>query len=133
MSKKSKRGLKLPFLLPLGKIAAFYVPAQKMNEPQFGRDGQTPTQIFDAFFLSSFGGLTHEKSSIQGRWVTEGGNKVFSDQHERYEISFSGKRKLVELVTFLAEMCALLEEDSIYLMIGDRSWLVTPKDRQAKT
>jgi hypothetical protein len=112
------------FLVPLGRIAVFYVPAAKMDDPQFGRDGQTPTQMFDRFFLEKFGGLTHEESQIRGQWTSEDGQKVFTDVHERYEVSFSGKKKAVEFLEFLSEMCGYLQEDSIYLTMRTRSWLV---------
>jgi hypothetical protein len=115
-----------PFLVPLGRIATFYVPAQKMDDPRFGRDGLTPTEMFDRFFLRKFGGLTHEESHIRGEWTAGEGQVVFTDLHERYEVSFSGKEKAAEFLNFLAEMCGLLQEQSIYLTIGTRSWLVKP-------
>jgi hypothetical protein len=116
----------LPFLVPLGRIATFYVPAHKMSDPQFGRDGCTPTQIFDEFFLRKFGGLTHEESHIRGEWTAGDGQKVFTDLHQRYEVSFSGKEKAVEFLNFLSEMCGRMQEESIYLTMGTRSWLVKP-------
>jgi hypothetical protein len=114
------------FLVPLGRIAVFYVPAHKMNDPAYGCDGRTPTQMFDEFFLRKFGGLTHEASHIRGQWTSPDGQKVFTDLHQRYEVSFSGKKKAMEFLTFLSEMCRRLQEDSIYLTMGTRSWLVKP-------
>ena len=115
------------FLVPLGRIAVFYVPAEKMDDPQFGRDGQTPTQMFDEFFLRNFGGLTHEESHIRGEWISEDGQKAFTDLHQRYEVSFSGKKKGTEFLHFLSEMCGLLKEDSIFLTMGKKAWLVKPR------
>ncbi len=115
-----------PFLVPLGRIAVFYVPAQKMNDSRFGRDGRTPTQLFDEFFLLHFGGLTHEESHIRGEWTSSDGQKTFTDLHQRYEVSFSGKRKEKAFLNFLSEMCGLLGEESIYLTMGTRAWLVKP-------
>jgi len=117
----------LPFIIPLGKTAVFYVPAKKMDDARYGRDGRTPTQLFDEFFLENYGGLTHEESKIQGQWTTPGGHSVMTDLHERYEVSFAGKARTVQFLEFLSEMCGLLEEQSIYLTLGDRSWLVTPR------
>jgi hypothetical protein len=114
------------FLVPLGRIAVFYVPAHKMGNAAFGRDGRTPTQMFDEFFLQNFGGLTHEESHIRGEWTSGDGQKVFTDLHQRYEVSFSGREKLEAFVRFLSEMCGLLGEESIYLTIGTRAWLVKP-------
>ena len=113
-------------LVPLGRIAVFYVPTDKMDDPQFGRDGLTPTELFDRFFLEKFGGLTHEESSIRGEWTSEDGQKVFSDRHQRYEVSFSGKKKGIEFLKFLSEMCGRLKEESIYLTMGTRAWLIKP-------
>jgi hypothetical protein len=113
-------------LVPLGRVAVFYVPAAKMVDPAFGREGQLARDILERFFLANFGGLTHEISNIRGQWTSPDGQKVFTDQHERYEVSFAGREKLRIFLGFLSEMCQLLEEDSIYLTIGTRSWLVRP-------
>ncbi len=126
MKRRKVRHSDYDLLIPLGRIAVFYVPAEKMDDPQFGLDGLTPTQMFDQFFLQKFGGLTHEESHIRGKWTGPDGQKVFTDSHQRYEVSFSGKKKAREFLRFLSEMCARLREDSIYLTIGTRSWLVKP-------
>ena len=85
---KKRKAAKVPYLVPLGRTATFYVPAQKMDDPMFGRDGRSATQLFDEFFLQHFGGF----------------------------------------VNFLSDMCRLLQEESIYVTMGDRSWLVTPRE-----
>jgi hypothetical protein len=123
-----KRHLKKhdPTLVPLGTIAVFYVPADKMDDPRYGRDGKTPTELFDEFFLREFGGLTHEESRIRGQWTSADRQKVFTDLHQRYEVSFSGKRKGRQFLKFLSEMCGRLDEQSLYLTIGTRAWLVQP-------
>ena len=123
---KRKRPPVVPFLVPLGRTAVFYVPALKMDDSRYGQGGQTPTQMFDGFFLQKFGGLTHEESHIRGEWTSEDGQKVFTDLHQRYEVSFAGKEKLTEFLNFLSEMCQRLQEESIYLTIGTRAWLVKP-------
>ena len=116
----------LPFVVPLGQVAVFYAPAHKMDDPRYGRDGRTPTQMFDEFFLNKYGGLTHEESRIQGKWTTDGGQRVNVDLHERYQISFAGEDRIVEFLEFLSEMCGLLQEDSLYVTMGDHSFLVKP-------
>jgi hypothetical protein len=126
---KPKRLQHASFLVPLGRLAVFYVPAQKMDDPQYGCDGLTPTQMFDQFFLRNFGGLTHEESHIRGEWTSGDGQIVFTDLHERYEVSFAGKKKANEFLNFLSEMCGRLREESIYLTMGSRSWLVKPPQR----
>jgi len=113
-------------LVPLGRVAVFYVPADKVVDPAYGRDGLLARDIFERFFLANFGGLTHEVSNIRGQWTSPDGQKVFTDLHERYEVSFAGRDKMRVFLAFLSEMCGLLEEDSIYLTMGTRSWLVKP-------
>jgi len=125
---KKRKAAKVPYLVPLGRTATFYVPAEKMDDPMFGQDGRTATQLFDEFFLQHFGGLTHEESKIRGQWTSPDGQKVFTDLHQRYEVTFSGKKKSREFVNFLSDMCRLLQEESIYVTMGDRSWLVTPRE-----
>ena len=115
-----------PFLVPLGTIAVFYVPAEKMDDPRFGIGGKTATEMFDEFFLRHFGGLTHEESHIRGQWTSADQQKVFTDLHQRYEVSFLGKKKEQQFLGFLSEMCGHLQEESIYLTIGNRAWLVKP-------
>lgn len=113
-------------MVPLGRTAVFYVPAHKMSDPRYGSDGRTPTDLFDRFFLTHFGGLTHEASHIRGQWTSADGTKVFTDLHQRYEVSFSGREKLEKFLSFLSEMCGRLEEESLYVTIGSRSWLIKP-------
>ena len=54
-------------------------------------------------------------------------NKLIKDKHERYEIAFDGEQNLKKFVGFLSELCDIIEEDSIYLIVGDESYLVKPK------
>ncbi len=123
---KAKRWKRLPFLVAMGKTANFYVPAAKMNDPRYARDGRTAGQLFDEFLIGNFGGFTHEVSQIRGQWVGDNGTKVFTDEHQRYEVAFGDKSKAAEFFRFMAEMCRLLEESSIYVTYGGNSWLVAP-------
>ncbi|HEX4144736.1 MAG TPA: hypothetical protein VHY91_14620 [Pirellulales bacterium] len=123
---KNKRVAKLPFVAAMGKTASFYVPSDKVNDSKYGRDGRKPSQRFEEFFVTHFGGFTHEQSQIKGRWVGEGGNKLFVDEHQRYEVAFAGEHKAKLFLDFLSEMCGLMEEGSIYLTYGGHSWLVSP-------
>ena len=117
-------GRELKFLVPLGRVAVFYVPAHKLHESALGREGLTPAELFERFFLERFGGLTHEISNIQGQWVSSAHLKVIQERHERYEISLADEDQIREFLTFLSRMCAQLQEESIYVTMGDRSWLV---------
>jgi hypothetical protein len=123
---KNKQVETLSFVASMGKTASFYVPADKLHDSKYGRDGHKPSQMFEKFFVTHFGGFTHEQSQIKGRWMGEGGTKMFTDEHQRYEVAFSGKHNATLFLNFLSEMCGLMEEGSIYLNYGGRSWLISP-------
>lgn len=108
----------LPFVESLGRMAIFYLPIKKL-------DKKISNEI-EIYLLDKFGGFTHEKSEIKGRWKSS--NKVFEDFHERYEVSFAGKENVLEFVDFLSNLCEKLNEDSIYLTMGEHSWLVRTKN-----
>ena len=135
---RNKKLAQLPFVADMGKTASFYVPADKVNDSRYGRDGLRPSQMFEQFFVANFGGFTHEQSQIKGRWVGDGGEgdtsasgtKVFIDEHQRYEVAVAGREKTELFLKFLSEMCGLLEEGSIYLTYGGHSWLVAPPAKQ---
>jgi hypothetical protein len=100
----------------IGKTAIFYLPSNKLN------DG-TRKMLHD-FFVGKYNAYTHESSDIKGYWVS--GGELIRDEHERYEISLMGKENFMALVDFLAELAQAVEEDSIYLAIGEESYLISP-------
>ena len=101
----------------IGKVAIFYIPENKLTKP-------VRKKLHD-FFVKNYNAYTHEVSKIQGYWVKQ--NKLIKDKHERYEIAFDGEQNLKKFVGFLSELCDIIEEDSIYLIVGDESYLVKPK------
>ena len=108
----------------IGKMAAFYVPSNKLSKKEFGENGETPKDMFHNFFMKNFNAYTHEKSGIEGFWREEKGAIVI-DENERYEVSFlDNNEQLEKFIKFLSKMCSLLKENSIYVTIGDSSWLV---------
>jgi hypothetical protein len=127
---KNKHVAKLPFAASMGKTASFYVPADKVNDSRYGRNGRKPSKMFEEFFVENFGGFTHEQSQIKGRWVGEGGNVVFTDEHQRYEVAFAGQQQANLFFAFLSDMCGLMEEGSIYLTYGGQSWLISPPAKE---
>ena len=91
---------------------------------KFGENGETPKDMFHNFFMKHFNAYTHEKSGIEGFWREEKGAIVI-DENERYEVSFlDNNEQLEKFIKFLSKMCSLLKENSIYVTIGDSSWLV---------
>lgn len=128
--------MKLPNAVYIGHVAVFYVPIKKLDmvvEGEFPyraqvRDGSfvdlTVRSLLHNYFVQNFNAYTHEVSNIQGYWMDK--DLLVRDEHERYEVSFTGREKVKEFVTFLSELCSLIKEDSIYLTMGYKSWLVVP-------
>lgn len=116
----------LPNAVYIGQVAVFYIPSSKLDIPL----EKTPRQMLHDFFMANFSAYTHEVSNIQGYWLNK--NILVKDQHERYEVSFDGKEKVIGFVKFLSEICGLIKEDSIYLTMGNESWLVMPLQPQVQ-
>jgi hypothetical protein len=98
----------------IGKTAVFYVPAEKLNE-------KIRLKIHD-FLVDNYNAYTHEVSEIKGYWSDK--NELIKDEHERYEVSFSGDENLKNFIFFISEICNEAKEESIYLKIGEESYLV---------
>lgn len=101
----------------IGKLAVFYLPSNKLTN-------KVRKEIHD-FFVSRHKAYTHELSDIKGYW--HDGKDLLNDSHERYEISFKGKEKFKEFLDFLSNLCENISEKSIYLTMGEESFLVKPK------
>ena len=112
-------------LVYLGQVAVFFIPVQKLDSPEFGKDGKTPREIFEDFLMDHYDAFTLEISNTQGLWREHKQAPIFRDENARYEVSFDGEVK--PFVMFLSEMCSLLKEQSIYLTMGYKSWLVLPR------
>jgi len=100
----------------IGKVAVFYIPSNKLTDEI--------KKEMHHFFVSRHKAYTHESGDIKGYW--HDGERLTSDSHERYEISFKGREKFREFVDFLSEICKKIGEKSIYLTIADDSYLVRP-------
>lgn len=115
-------------LLPIGQVAVFYVPVQKLDCPEYGLSGRTPRQMFEEFFMDHYNAYTLELSNTQGFWREHRHTQIFRDENARYEVSFDGKDRVPSFVDFLSMMCALMGEEAIYLTMGYQSYLVLPKE-----
>lgn len=122
--------MKLPNAVYIGHVAVFYIPAKKLDAPlgdavdRHLHKGHTAREILHDFFVKNYNAYTHEVSKIHGYWMDK--DILVKDEHERYEVSFSGRDKVKEFVLFLSEICSLIKEDAIYLTMGYKSWLVVP-------
>ena len=100
----------------VGKVAIFYLPSEKLTK-------RVRDKLHE-FFMSRYSAYTHESSEIRGYWSYQ--DKLFKDKHERYEVSFKGDEKFKEFVLFLSELCDMTNEESIYMSIGEESYLIKP-------
>ena len=114
--------MKLPNAVYIGHVAVFYIPETKLDLVL--EDGRTARSILHDFCVENYNAYTHEVSKIQGYWVNK--DILVKDQHERFEISFEGKEKVKKFVAFLSELCKMIQEESIYLTMGYKSWLIVP-------
>lgn len=115
-------------LIYLGHMAVFYVPVQKLDNLVFGKDNKTPKELFEEFLMENYNAYTLEISDTQGFWREHNRSQIFCDKNARYEVGFDGQNRIEGFVSFLSEMCFLMQEQAIYLTMGHKSWLVTPKE-----
>lgn len=109
-------------VIPLGKMTAFYVPSNKLDAP--GPAGlQSPRAHIHEFLIRNFRAYTHTPAPVKGFWLGEG-ERVVHDVLERFEVSFGAEKDFRRLVTFLRELCQMLDEAAIYLTRGEDSFLV---------
>jgi hypothetical protein len=114
-------------LVYLGQLAVFYVPVQKLDLLEFGKDRQTPRMLFEEFLMENYNAFTLTITNMQGFWRQDKHGPISREQNARYDVSFEGD--VEPFVLFLSEMCYRLQEQSIYLTMGSKSWLVLPKER----
>ena len=111
-------------LIYIGQIAVFYIPIQKLS---LEVNGQTAETMFETFLMDNFNAYSVRFSDTKGFWREHEKAKIFIDENARYEVSFDGSERVKPFIDFLSNMCALLEEEAIYLVMGYQSWLVTPR------
>lgn len=100
----------------IGKVVVFYLPINKIKK-------EIRKKIHN-FFVKNYYAYTHEVSNIKGYWSKN--NKIIKDEHEKYEVSFKGRKNLNKFINFISEICSIIKEDSIYLNIGGESYLIKP-------
>ncbi len=123
-----------PEIVHLGRMAVFLVPAYKMRRRFEKPDGKSTDydRIFgvseeerlDLELIKRYQGITKVTANVEGSYRL--GDKLVKDAHIRYEVSFRGPDKVLEFVELLKELCRKLNEDSIYLTMGENSYLVRP-------
>lgn len=112
----------MPSLRSLGTMTVFYVPSHKLDDPRYGSAPTVRIQIHN-FLMENYRAYTHTPSPVKGYWMNDEA-VLYHDVMERYEVSFDHEAQFDAVVQFLGELCAVLDEESIYLTRGDRSFLV---------
>jgi hypothetical protein len=116
-----------PNLTCIGQMAVFYIPSAKLDDVRYGAFYQTPRQLIHHFVIDNYDAYTHQQSDIQGFWRQGRGGRIVHDRNEMFEVSFLGAERVWEFVDFLATLCHLLEEECLYLTMGFKAWLVSPR------
>ena len=105
-------------LQPIGRMAVFFVPAQKLAVKP-----DTQNRLEEKL-LSTYQGYTKMTQHIEGHYCM--GHEVVKDEHIRYEVSFPGKKQIPAFVALISRLARDLGEEAIYLTMGQHSYLVTP-------
>lgn len=110
-------------LIPLGTMTVFYVPSQKLDDDRFFENRRTARSVIHEFLMQRFRAYTQTPTPVKGFWVDHE-DSLHHDVMERFEVSFNEENDFDKIIQFLVEMCRTLNEDSIYVTRGDRSFLV---------
>lgn len=109
----------------LGLIGVFLLPSLKLKEHS-KKNGKTFEEIIHQFLMRKFNGYTAAGGNIFGYWKSPKGREFYGE-HKEYRVSFTAKEDIPTLEGFLAKIGAELREQSIYMEIGEKSWLIYPK------
>lgn len=110
----------------LGTMVDFLLPSLKLK--QRGEGGKTLEDDLHHFLLHHFNGYTATAGNVFGYWKNANG-KEFYGEHIEYKVSLKNKKSIGLLENFLIKMAAEMNELSVYLAAGNKSWLLYPKNR----
>jgi hypothetical protein len=108
---------------PLGYTAVFLLPSLKLKEPS--RDGQPNEIRLHVFLMDHFAGYTAQAGNIFGYWRNGPGPDSYGE-HREFSVAFADRSKVTLLKEFLATMARDLNEDCVYLCVGDEASLIYP-------
>lgn len=109
----------------LGRMAHFYIPADKWENPSITFRSKTVRILVDEFLMGNYNGFT-VRGPFVGKWRSGKGHPAFEELVIEIKASFRGKEKIPKLQKFLAGMCKLMNEECLYLEMGEDSMLVFP-------
>jgi len=105
----------------LGRMAVFCIPAEKWNNTSYHRDSKLVSELVDEFLTENYNGY-NVRGPIDGKW------NGHQEQMMEIKASFLGKDRIPKLQEFLADLCAFMEEQCIYLETGEDAFLVYPDE-----
>lgn len=107
----------------LGAMVVFLLPSLKLKRKV--EKGESLEDKLHDFLLKKFNGYTAAAGNIFGYWKNAAG-KEFYGEHKEYKVSLLDKKEIETLEKFLAILASKMGEESIYLSIGEESWLLYP-------
>lgn len=107
---------KMPIVL-IGDNCEFYIPLAKHNLVE---------QKLHSYFVNRHNAYSLERPEIKGFWRHNRSSELLEEKHVKYICGISHV-DLSHFVAFLSEMCSLMKEQAIYVTMGHKSWLVTPR------
>lgn len=108
----------------LGRSATFLLPSLKLKRPRTD-EGSLEDRVH-TFLMDNFGGYTAAAGNIFGYWKDESGKSSYGE-HRQFTIALVEDSKLPSLKNFLADLSAELNEDCLYLTVGDQVVLIYPE------
>lgn len=99
----------------LGPMANFLLPSLKLRQRELQREVEDT-------LLEKFGGFTVTSGAISGYWLDEHGDPMYGE-HQEYKVAV--RERADELKSYLAELCRKLDEDCIYLEVGDSAYFIS--------
>lgn len=106
----------------LGRTAVFLIPASKLKD----RGHNPPTSIEEVlhqFLTENFGAYHTTLAREAGFWKNGMGQMIY-DESVRYEVAFLGKERLPLLLEKIAAIAKIIQEDCIYITVGQYTGLV---------
>lgn len=105
-----------PEIKSLGHTAIFYLPSLKLDRY---------SEQLDAELIREYQGFTKINQSIEGHYQM--GSLIVKDDHVRYEVAFIGDKKMFKFLNLLKKVCRDIQEQSIYVTIGECAYLIQPQ------
>lgn len=110
----------------LGRRALFLIPSVKVYGIKHSKSGRSIAKVLHEFLLRTFNGYTVASGNIYGYFQS---TELAYDELREFRVAFledDRKTKVPLLQQFLADLCADIGEECIYLEAGEDAMLVYP-------